>query len=173
MTLDPDDLERELRAAHEAGFGWALLCCGWDRQEAEEVLQVAYEKVLDGSARFDGRSAFRTWLFAVVRRTAQERRRRHFVRALALRRFWTRRADPPALATPEEAAHGREERAAVRAALSSLPRRQREIVSLVFFDELSVDDAASVMGVSVGSARTHYHRAKASLRRALRGRGER
>jgi RNA polymerase sigma factor (sigma-70 family) len=169
MTLEPDDLERELQAAHDSGFGWALVCCRWDRQEAEDVLQAAYEKFLDGSARFDGRATFRTWLFAVIRRTAQERRRRLFLRTLVLRRWWTLRADPPASATPVEAASDREELSAVREALVSLSRRQREIVSLVFYDELTVDDAARVMGVSVGSARTHYHRAKARLRRALGG----
>ena len=170
MTFEPADLERELEALHGAAFGWALLCCRWDRQEAEDVLQTAYEKVFDGSARFEGRSSLKTWLYGVIRRTAQERRRRRFVRALALGRWRERRAGP---ATPEALARGTEDASAVRAALASLPRRQREIVSLVFYHELTVDEAAGVLALSAGSARQHYHRAKAALRERLRERGTR
>jgi RNA polymerase sigma-70 factor (ECF subfamily) len=172
MTFEPADLERELEALHGAGFGWALLCCGWDRQEAEEVLQTAYERVFDGTARFEGRSSLKTWLFGVVRRTAQDRRRRRFVRALALGRWWALRAEPTPPSTPETVARCREDVSAVRAALRALPRRQREVVSLVFYHELTVDEAAKVLALSVGSARRHYHRAKAALRERLSERGE-
>ena len=171
MTFEPADLERELEALHGAGFGWALLCCRWDRQEAEDVLQSAYERVFDGTARFEGRSSLKTWLFGVIRRAAQERRRRRFVRALALGRWWELRAEPPPPSTPETVARHSEDVSAVRAALGSLPRRQREVVSLVFYHELTVDEAAEVLALSVGSARQHYHRAKAALRERLSERG--
>jgi RNA polymerase sigma-70 factor (ECF subfamily) len=65
--MDRAELERELERLHGASWGWALACCGRDRGAAEDVLQSAYLKVLSGRARFDGRSAFRTWMFGVVR----------------------------------------------------------------------------------------------------------
>ena len=71
--MSPDALELELEWLHAAAFGWALACCAGDRAAAEDALQASYLKVLDESARFDGRSSFRTWLFGVVRRTAAER----------------------------------------------------------------------------------------------------
>ena len=55
------------------------------------------------------------------------------------------------------------------AALARLPARQAEILHLVFQEELSVSDSAIVMGVSVGSARQHYERAKKRLRQELSG----
>jgi RNA polymerase sigma-70 factor (ECF subfamily) len=164
-------LEGDLAELHPASFGWALGCCNGDRGEAEDVLQIAYVKVLDERARFDGGSAFKTWLFAVIRRTAAERRRGRWMRSLALARWRTgqgeseRSNDPEALASSAEAARS------LRDSLRALPTRQRELLHLVFYEDLSLPEAALVAGISLGTARTHYHRGKARLRTLLAARG--
>ena len=164
------DLERELQTLHQAGFGWALGCCRWDREEAADVLQAVYLKVLEGKARFDGRSTLKTWLFATIRRTAAERRRRRWVRALALGRWAGRRPSAAPSADPETLASEGESLHALRAALESLPSRQREVLHLVFYEDFTIDEASAVLGISAGSARTHYARGKERLRRMLRAR---
>src|SRR2546426_1024762 len=78
--MSPADLTATLEELHAAAFGWALSCCGWDRSAAEDVLQATYLKLLDGRARFDGRSTFRTFVFGVIARTAREARRRAALR---------------------------------------------------------------------------------------------
>jgi RNA polymerase sigma-70 factor (ECF subfamily) len=160
-------LEQELEEIHPACFGWALACCGWDREEAHDVLQTAYLKVLEGRATFDRRSTFRTWLFAVIRLTEAERRRRLWRLGLGLARWIRLRAGPPAVPAPESLAGASEAGARLRAALQLLPRRQRETLHLVFSEDLTLVEAAAVLGISLGSARTHYHRGKARLRRAF------
>jgi RNA polymerase sigma factor (sigma-70 family) len=53
------------------------------------------------------------------------------------------------------------------AALSRLSSRQREVLHLVFYQELTIAAAAEILGISLGSARAHYERGKAKLRLIL------
>ena len=166
---DPD-LERQLEEHHEAAFGWALSCCGWDRATAQDVLQTAYLKVLQGRAKFAGRSSFRTFLFGVIRRTAAEHRRAGMLRrVLPLSRLDGRPEGRSSEIDPAMAVERSEEAAHLVAALRALPGRQREVLHLVFYQDLSIAEAAEVIGVSLGTARTHYERGKQRLRGLLGG----
>lgn len=162
--MDDTELRAQLAAHHPASFGWALSCCRRDPQRAEDVLQTAYLQILSGRARYEGRAAFKTWLFAVIRRTAANEWRRSLWRAL---RLVPLRADhePLADAGDDTARTGR--RADFQAALVRLPARQREVLHLVFYEDLTIEQAAAIMGVSLGSARQHYARGKDHLRRWL------
>src|SRR5260370_17696908 len=70
LALDDAALRNALEAHHFESYGWALSCCRRRRDEAENVLQLVYLQVLSGKAVFDGRSSFKTWLFAAVRTRA-------------------------------------------------------------------------------------------------------
>ncbi len=169
--MKPTELEAQLERLHEESFGWALHCCGRNEVEAEDVLQTTYLKVMAGRARFKGRSSFRTWLFGVIRRTAQELGRQD-----RARRERTLRLVPTDIRDPEAPDPIRRMEEAHRthnllAALGKLSDRQREVLHLVFYQELSVAEAAVVMGVSLGSARTHYERGKSRLRTLLQESG--
>ena len=163
------DVVAVLAELHEAYFAWALACCRYDRSNAEDVVQQAYVRILDGSAQFGGRSSVRTWVFGVIRRCAQEQRRRAAVRDALTGRIV---ADVIArIVSPriDEVLDRERDGAAVRAALRGLSARQREVLELVAYHDLPIEDAAVVLGISAGSARTHYERGKQRLAAVLAG----
>jgi len=165
-AMDEVELKLQLERAHADCFGWAMACCGRDRDDAEEVLQTVYLTVLDGRARYDGRSTFRTWLFGVIRRTAASERRKAWLRGLREAGRGKGEAGmlaPDPFAPPDAAVEYESRRDGLRHALGRLAKRQREVLQLVFYHDLTVEEAAAVMHVSLGSARTHYARGKANL----------
>jgi len=129
------------------------------------VLQASYLKVLEGRARFDGRSSFKTFLFGVIRRTAAEQRRRR-----ALQGVWLARFGLGAEAAADSGAshdEGDDRLRRLDAALAVLPRRQREVIELRLQHGMTIEGAAETLAISTGSARVHYARAKERLRRLL------
>ena len=165
------EAERALEALHTSTFGWALTCCGFDRDVASDVLQSSYLRILEGKARFNGHSSFRTWVFGVVRRTAAEHRRRSFVRELALVRWARREVASNPCPTPEATSEQERTATYLRSLLARLSARQRELLHLVFYQELSIEEAAETLSISIGTARIHYERGKAALREQMAARG--
>jgi len=165
--MTPTELEAQLRWLHRDSFGWALHCCGWEESDAEDVLQTTYLKVLSGGAKYEGRSVFKTWLFGVIRRTAQELHRRVKTRDRWAERIAREEDRLSAGEDPELALIRAETSRRLIEAMRRLPARQREVLHLVFYQDLTIAEAGEVMAVSLGSARTHYERGKARLRALL------
>ena len=160
---------QSLAPLHDDSYGWALACCDWQRDLAEDILQEAYLRVSDGRARFAQQSTLRTWFFGVIRRVAQEQRRQQQRSSLLGLRL---------LNETEVAADGQGSQDSIyedgsvrqlQAALGQLPMRQREVLHLVFYSDLTLEEVAQTLQVSIGSARTHYHRGKQRMAKLLRG----
>lgn len=171
MNMDPmeiSELTAELERLHGASFGWAMSCCRRDPTEAEEVLQTVYLKILEGKARYRGESSLKTWLFAVIRKTAATEYRRTLLRRLRLTAAPEQINEPVATGeSPTTSFEKSEVQTQFQNALKTLPKRQREALHLVFYEDLSLRETADVMGVSIGSARQHYERGKKRLRESL------
>ena len=165
--MEIEELKTRLEAEHHASYCWALACCQRDPSEAEEVLQTVYLKILEGRARFRGDSSLRTWLFAVIRTTAVDRRRRQFLHGARLLRLAEQLAGRRSSENVEELFFKNQADESFHRALSSLSTRQREALHLVFYHEMSVEEAGEAMGLSTGSARTHYERGKRRMRELL------
>lgn len=128
-------------------------------------MQQAYVELLSGNARFDNRSSLKTFVFSVVQNLARSRFRRLSSRLRLVRQYQQESSGAVAqISEPVDTAVWR----AVRA----LPARQRDVIELVFCRELTIEQAAAVMGVSTGTGRVHYDRAKKALRSRLQDRSE-
>jgi RNA polymerase sigma factor (sigma-70 family) len=156
-----------LEAYHQDSWGWALACCNWQHSLADDILQESYLRVLDGRARFGGRATQKTWFFGVIKRVALELSRKQ--QTLGWRLF-------DSLAPNDEghvadagfdATDHAEVSQQLRLALQQMPQRQREVLHLVFYAELTLEEAAHSLGIGLGSVRTHYHRGKSRLAQLL------
>jgi len=162
-------MQRELEQLHESSLAWARYCCRQSTEEAEDLLQEVYLRVLDGRARFDGRSSFKTWLFAVIRRASRARIRARWLHLDLLERWFRAEAHTIREAEPAQRFQESERNQRFRGALARLAQRQQEVLHLVFYQGLTVEESATMLGISLGSARTHFARGKQRLRELLQG----
>lgn len=124
-------------------------------------MQQAYVELLTGKARFERRSSLKTFVFAVVQNLARSRYRRIASRFRLLQAAGAEAAVE--VVQPVEP----DEDTQLWHAVQQLPQRQRDIIELVFCRDMSIAAASSVMGVSTGTGRVHYDRAKKALRMKL------
>ena len=177
MKRSPMPLPNEMGKKHDAAlvaatyhdslYQWALALSRRNKQEAQGIVQQTYLEVIEGRANLLAARDPRAFLFGVARKIASSRFRRRSILGRILGLAQPLQADIPG-DNPEEAAATGEEVRKVRAALAELPARQLQVVTLVFMEGLTLEEAAKSMGVSIGSARTHYHRGKKRLATLLK-----
>lgn len=156
-----DDIRGVLMTHHANAWTWATACCRGDRQAAHDVLHDVYVGILSGRTLFAGRSSFKTWLFGCIRVTAMARRRRRLVLDFLFEPIGPLAEKIAAPLVAESASR------TLLAAVAALPQRQSEVVTLVFGHDLTIEEAAAIMNLSVGAARQHHARAKEKLRAVL------
>ena len=129
-------------------------------------MQQAYVELLSGNARFGKQSSLKTFVFSVVQNLARSRYRRLASRLRLVKQFEATSLDRSAeLTAPDHDAGTRN--AAIWQCVQELPPRQRDIIELVFCREITIEEASAVMGVTTGTGRVHYDRAKKALRRKM------
>lgn len=148
--------ESALRVLHRryapVVFTMALQSLG--ETEAEEIVQDTFVAVWQNRESFDAtRGSFRPWLYQIVRnRIANALRHRRRERAFEERAVTEPEfSDAPAA---DEARWNAWRSRQVRAAVKALPPAQARALSLAFFDELSHEQVASMLGVPLGTAKT-------------------
>lgn len=134
-------------------------------EEADDVTQETFVRAWRALPGFRGEAPVRAWLLRIALNLVRNR--------------VTRRPpedpiddalDPGSTDGGAEGEAERDEaRAAVRRAVAGLPPRQREVVILKVFSEMTYEDVAGAMGLTEGAVKAHLHQAVANLRRRMAG----
>lgn len=154
--MDQKWLRHIISQHHEASFRWACHCCHGDSELAKDVLQMVYLKLLEGKAIYNQRSQVKTWLFSIIRFTAidelSKQDKHEFVDLMALKDRSLDQAQAPI---------------SYLRLLDQLSEKQRQILLLVFYHDMTIEAAAMIMECTVGTARTHYQRGKIKLKEMI------
>lgn len=139
---------------------------------AEELCEDTFVRLAVKKPRFGEKSTFKTFLYAIGRRVAADHLRKNrgketvSLEALAEGGF-----DLPAEENVAAAYLRDETHRAVHRALGRLKDSHREVLWLVYFEDLSVKEAAGVMGKSTHAAESLIHRARLSMKAELEKEG--
>lgn len=164
---DERALDVLFRRHHGLAYAFSVRFTG-DPALSEDITQEAFLRIFRGAATFDGQGRFTTWMYRIVRNTCidhwrGDERRRRAVEGWREREIppdsessgvGATRPDPGMLARLEEA-------------MSRLDRRQREVLVLSRYHDLSYAEIADVTGATPGAVKARAHRAMAALRKAF------
>ena len=153
-------LEALLRRYHDRVHLICLRLCR-DRDDADDAAQDALVAIVRGLPRFDGRSAFGTWVYRVATNTCLDELRRRRRRPVPVAE--DARPDPEAADDPAGDAVRADVRARIRRGLDELPDEFR--APLVLRDVLDLDYAtiAEVLELPAGTVRSRISRGRARL----------
>lgn len=133
-----------------------------DVEEARDATQEAFFKAFRSLRTFKPEAKFSTWIFSIAYHGCCDR--------LARRKRFSNdelpeRAD--ASPGPEQAAIALDDARRLRAAIENLPEKYRTVITLYHLQGKQYDEIANVLGLPMGTVKTHLFRAKEQLRRAL------
>ena len=144
-------------AAHHARavrMAWRLT--GADEATAEEITQDAFLRAQTRRADLRDEGALRAWFYRILVRRAANYRRWAAVRRRAAE--WLRWEEPR---RREWSDPGLDE------AMQRLSPGQREVFTLVYLEQFTLDESAQILGKAPGTVRSHLHRALKTLRAEL------
>ena len=156
-----------LEQHHEQAFKWAMSCCNYDHDEAKDIMQSVYLEILNEKAVFRGESSLSTWLYTIIHRIAWRRSKSQKLACDLNARIETLTGMMWQACDGSKQLAEKQQSGVIIKALAKLSTQQRQMIELVFYREFTVEEAATITGCRLGTARTHFHRAKQSLARQL------
>ena len=151
---------------------------GHSSEEADDLVQDVFLTFMTSLDRFEGRSAVSTWLYGILLRKVQERRRQVTRERThdPIDEAWEAsfKADGTWLRQPvdaESALTGRQMGAAIRDCMAGLPGPARDVFVLRQIEELSAEEVRNVLDLTITHIGVLLHRARLRMRACLDGKG--
>jgi RNA polymerase sigma-70 factor (ECF subfamily) len=164
----------DLIRPHERSVYIMALSLLQNEADAEDAAQEAFLKAFRNLAKFRGEAKFGTWLVSIALNEARSRlRNRKAVKMESLDDIPEGQENvSPALLRdwreiPSEALERKEVRQLLQNAIGDLPLIYREVFLLRDVEELSVNDSAETLGISIASVKVRLHRARIMLQKKL------
>lgn len=149
---------------HRPLYGFFVRLTG-DRAGSDDMVQQVFQRMLRYRHTYRDVGSFTGWMYIIARRVVADFQR--------LRHQYQPPAEEPALdQLPDERTHAADaadavdQTALLHRALAALPGDVREVIVLARFQELSYDEIARVLDISLSAVKTRIHRAMKDLRAA-------
>jgi RNA polymerase sigma-70 factor (ECF subfamily) len=164
MARDEREARRRFEAAFAAHHADVVSYCRWRASSASDAQDAVADVFLTAWRRrhaLPEGDAVRVWLYATARRVLANQRRSHRRRDALHERLALTALPPADASTPDG------EQALVREALRRLPARDREVLLLAEWEELTAEQVAAVLGCLAVTARGRLFRARRRFRAAF------
>ena len=135
-----------------------------DRDAAEDLVQEAFLRLARHTHAIESTDRAPAYLRSIVLNLARDHNRRGLV---SLRHQATQGRDIDVGADSSDRLVRSEEHRRIIGAVGHLPTRQRDCITLRYFEELSIEQIAATLGISNNSVKTHLQRAMTALDRQL------
>ena len=135
-----------------------------DRDAAEDIVQEAFLRLARHAGKIESIDRAPAYLRSIVLNLARDHNRRGMV---SLRHRATAGREVDVVEDAADQLTRSEENREVLDAVRQLSTRQRDCITLKYFEELTIEQIAATLGVSVNSVKTHLQRAMAALDRRL------
>ena len=134
---------RELLERHRNNLTLFLFGIVHDMEDAEELMLDSFAVLVSGSPGFSGKSSFKTWLFAVGRNLAlkQLKKKRPYLQL----QDGSENDQLSINSMPESGLIKNERNMQLYLAMDKLRPDYREVLQLIYFEDMSIEEAASVM----------------------------
>lgn len=138
-----------------------------DRAQADDLVQDCLERAWSRMHLWTVGTNIRAWLFTILHNLHLNaaRKRRNMPGLVPIE---TSAAEPPVRPTQEDGLAVEN----MWEAFSNLPEPQRAAILLITLEEMSYEEAASVLGIPVGTLMSRVHRGRERLRRLMDERGD-
>ncbi len=160
MRGDPAVLDAVVEKYAQRVIGLAARLLGW-ADGAEDVAQEVFLQVLRKGKQFRGQSSLWTWLAALTVNRCRSVQRRRWIRERALRMVAMQSREEQ---TTHEQDLQRDDAAAhIREVVATLPMAAREVIVLRYFEELTIEQMAQVLGLKRNAIEARLSRARKQL----------
>ncbi len=133
-----------------------------DPDEAEDAAQETFLRAYNAMRSYDTQRSFSTWLLSIAAHYCIDQIRRRRMTVLSMDQLPD--LDPPDIAPgPEAAAAFHEEQRRIQAMLKNLGPQDRAAVIMLYWYDLSYEEIAESLGLTVSAVKSRLHRARLEL----------